>query len=174
MGIKDFDFLIGEWRVRHRRLKERLANSRDWVEFDGTCVTRKVLGGCGNIDEHFLDLPGDAYHALAVRTCDPATKRWSIWWIDGRSPSELDPPLVGDFKDGVGTFYADQVFRGKPIRVRFLWTDLETRPRWEQAFSTDDGPTWKLTGRWTSSACHDHGTSLLSHRRMAAIHAALG
>src|SRR4051812_36785197 len=33
---RDFDFVFGTWRARHRRLKERLANSREWVEFGGT------------------------------------------------------------------------------------------------------------------------------------------
>ena len=36
-GLRDFDFLVGDWRVQHRRLKERLANSHEWQDFDGTC-----------------------------------------------------------------------------------------------------------------------------------------
>ena len=35
-GANDFDFLIGDWRVHHRRLKERLAGNHDWIEFEGT------------------------------------------------------------------------------------------------------------------------------------------
>jgi hypothetical protein len=31
-----FDFLIGDWRVAHRRLKERLVGSTTWEEFGGT------------------------------------------------------------------------------------------------------------------------------------------
>ena len=30
-GLHDFDFLVGDWRVQHRRLKERLANNHEWV-----------------------------------------------------------------------------------------------------------------------------------------------
>jgi hypothetical protein len=45
-GARDFDFLVGEWRVHHRRLKP---GSNEWVEFDGTCASRKILGGLGNI-----------------------------------------------------------------------------------------------------------------------------
>src|SRR5690349_12891929 len=106
-GINGFDFLVGSWRVSHRRLRERLANSDDWIEFAGTCVMRKILGGAGNMDENFLSFPGNPYRAVAFRTYDPAKKHWSIWWIDGRSPSDLDPPLIGGFDNGVGTFYAD-------------------------------------------------------------------
>ena len=33
-GARDFDFLEGEWIIRHRRLRERLKGSTDWVEFE--------------------------------------------------------------------------------------------------------------------------------------------
>jgi hypothetical protein len=139
----DFDFLVGSWRVYHRRLKERLAGNHDWIEFEGTCVMQKILCGAGNMDENVLDLPGDPYRAVTLRTYDAAKKQWSIWWFDSRSPSHLDPPVVGGFNDDVGTFYADDVWKGKPIRVRFLWTNLMTQPHWEQAFSDDGGRTWE-------------------------------
>ena len=52
--------------------------------------------------------------------------------------------MVGRFEAGIGTFYADDSFGGRPIRVRFLWTGTGTpSPRWEQAFSTDGGATWE-------------------------------
>lgn len=96
---------------------------------------------------------------MSLRTHDATKKQWSIWWIDGRSPSHLDPPVVGGFKNGIGTFYANDTFKGKPIRIRFLWTNLTTEPHWEQAFSDDGGKTWEtnwimefvksLTMAWT-------------------------
>jgi hypothetical protein len=42
----------------------------------------------------------------------------------------------------VGVFEADDVFDGRPIRVRFIWT-RGAKPRWEQAFSEDGGRTWE-------------------------------
>ena len=146
-AVNDFDFLLGSWRVHHRRLKERLAGNHDWIEFEGTCVMQKILGGAGNLDENVLDFPGDAYRAVTLRTYDAAKRQWSIWWVDGRNPGHLDPPLVGGFKDGVGTFHAEHTFRGKPIWVRFLWTNRTNQPRWEQAFSEDKGNTWETN--WT-------------------------
>jgi hypothetical protein len=142
-GVSDFDFLVGSWRVHHRRLKERLAGNHDWIEFEGTCAMQKILGGAGNMDDNVLDFRGGAYRAVTLRTYDPAKGQWSIWWFDSRNPSHLDPPVVGGFKNGVGTFYADDTFKGKPIRVRFLWTNLATKPHWEQAFSDDGGKTWE-------------------------------
>ena len=30
-------FLVGRWHVRHRKLRERLVGSNDWMEFEGSC-----------------------------------------------------------------------------------------------------------------------------------------
>ena len=52
--------------------------------------------------------------------------------------------MRGRFEDGVGTFYGEDVFEGRPIRVRFLWSDITpVSARWAQAFSPDGGETWE-------------------------------
>ncbi|HEY3178622.1 MAG TPA: DUF1579 domain-containing protein [Casimicrobiaceae bacterium] len=146
--MNDFDFFIGSWRVTHRRLKERLANNDEWVEFDGTSTAQKILGGFGNIDDNTINLPTGTYRAVTLRAFDPDKRQWSIWWLDSRNPGHLDPPVVGRFEDDVGTFYAEDTFRGKPIRVRYLWTRVtSSTPHWEQAFSPDAGATWETN--WT-------------------------
>jgi hypothetical protein len=144
-GLHDFDFLVGEWHVHHFRLKDRLADSHEWVEFDGTCALRPTMGGWGNVDDNVLNLPGGAYRAMGLRAYDPKTGQWAIWWADGRNPfGDLDPPVKGRFQDGVGTFFADDTLRGKPIRVRFTWSRITpTSAHWEQAFSPDGGKTWE-------------------------------
>jgi hypothetical protein len=145
---QDFDFFIGDWRVRHRRLKERLAGCDAWVEFDGTCSARALLGGSGNVDDNVLAMPDGAYRAVTLRSFDAATRLWSIWWLDGRFPHRLDPPMIGGFDAGTGVFFADDTFDGMPIRVRFLWhASIPETPRWEQAFSADGGATWETN--WT-------------------------
>jgi hypothetical protein len=147
-GVHDFDFIIGKWQVHHRRLKERLADNHEWIEFEGTCAAQKVLGGAANMDDNALDFPSGAFRAVSMRAYDPAKRQWSIWWLDSRTPGHLDPPVVGRFEGGIGTFYADDSFNGKPIRVRFFWTKTTTdTPHWEQAFSNDGGKTWETN--WT-------------------------
>jgi hypothetical protein len=143
-GASDFDFLIGQWRVAHRRLKHRLAACTQWEQFGGTCSVRKVLGGQGNVDDNVLDLPGGTYPAVTLRSYDALTGQWSIWWLDGRTPGVLDPPMRGRFDHGVGTFLGADTLAGKPVLVRFLWTlPHADAPRWEQAFSADGGVTWE-------------------------------
>jgi hypothetical protein len=142
--VNDFDFLSGRWRVLHRRLRSRLTHSHDWEVFAGTCEARAILGGQGNVDDNVLELPGGTYRAATLRAFDSKTGTWVIWWLDGRNPKRLDPPVTGSFERGIGTFYGSDTWEGKPIRVRFIWSDIAAGlARWEQAFSDDDGRTWE-------------------------------
>lgn len=143
----DFDFLVGRWRIHHRRLNERLAHCDTWTTFEGSSHNRPLLGGLSNFDENVVGLPSGPYEAVSFRLFDAAADLWSIWWIDERFPA-LESPVKGRFEGGVGAFYSDDLFNGIPIRVRYLWLDaLTANPRWEQAFSTDGGATWETN--WT-------------------------
>ena len=145
---RDFDFQRGQWTVAHRRLKQRLVGCTEWDEFGGTCTQSPVLGGNGNVEDNWLDFPDGELRAVALRSFDPASQSWAIWWLDGRFPHVLDVPLVGGFSDGIGTFYAADQLAGRPIKVRFLWLATDTpTPHWEQAMSDDDGVTWETN--WT-------------------------
>jgi hypothetical protein len=144
-GLHDFDFLVGEWRVHSRRLKERLAGSNDWEEFEGTIISRRLMEGLANVDDTVFNTPQGIYRGVAPRAYDSKTGQWAIWWIDGRNPfGNLDPPVKGRFVNGIGTFYADDTLRGKPIKVRFTWSHITPNSaRWEQAYSPDEGKTWE-------------------------------
>jgi hypothetical protein len=147
----DFDFFIGHWNVSHQRLKTRLnrpVSATDWEHFQGVCITQKTLGGFGNIDDNILELPSGSYRAMTVRSYDVVQGTWSIWWLDARSPHNLDTPVIGRFVNGAlpttGIFLADDTWQDQPIKVRFLWTiPANDCPRWEQAFSPDGGNTWE-------------------------------
>ena len=93
----DWRWLVGNWDVWHRRLKERLAGSDDWAEFGGKSACWLTLGGLGTIDDNILDLPGGEYRGFGIRAFDPATRQWAIWWVDGRNPTHIEPPVVGCF-----------------------------------------------------------------------------
>lgn len=143
-GVHDFDFLQGHWSVQHRRLKHRLAHSNEWEAFSGTLESRSILAGQANVDENVIEAPTGTYRAATMRVFDPSTRTWAIWWFDARQPHQLDPPVIGAFKDGVGTFLSQDEFQGRPIKVHFIWSQItKTTARWEQAFSEDGGVTWE-------------------------------
>src|ERR1044072_773340 len=129
-GLNGFDFLHGVWKVRHRKLRSRLANDTAWDEVDGDCECRAMRVGHGNFEDQRIGQPGTAYTASAVRYFNAQTRQWAIYWIDSRFTS-VEPPVLGGFKDGVGTFLADDSLQGRPIKVRFVWSDTHGgAPRW--------------------------------------------
>ena len=87
MVLNDFDFQISSWAVKHRRLKERLANCTDWEEFTGTSQMRPILVGTGNVEDNVIEFPGGTYKAIALRSFDPASKSWAIWWLSSAAPT---------------------------------------------------------------------------------------
>ena len=141
---RDFDAFLGQWQVRHRRLKERLAGSNDWEEYDGTSRWQSILGGMANFNESVVHRSGETYQSLGLRAYDAKTAVWTDWSLSGRDPTKITVDGVGGFANGVGTFFADETFANKPIRVRGIFTSLSARAmRWEQAFSPDGGRTWE-------------------------------
>ena len=141
--VADFDFWMGEWTVHNRRLRERLAGSDDWDEFEAESKAWPILGGLGNEDVYRTDHDG-GFLGMSFRFFDPTTRQWSIYWADSRRPGLLDPPVIGSFSGDTGIFEGADTFEGRPIRVRFTWSRVTSpTPRWEQAFSDDDGATWE-------------------------------
>ena len=144
-AVHGFDGLFGEWSVRNLRLKTRFAGGNDWDEFPGTMNVRPILGGAGNIDE--IHFPTKGYTGATLRLFNHKTQEWSIYWTTDRT-GVLDPPVAGPFEAGRGEFYGDDLDDGKPVRVRFIWSNITgNAARWEQAFSRDGGKTWEIN--WT-------------------------
>lgn len=142
-GRNDFDFLIGTWKVHHRRLVERLKGCTDWEEFEGDTVDRKFLNGLGNMAENILHRKTGSIHAMSLRLFNPMSKEWSIYWSTDRTGT-LDVPMIGGFQDGRGEFYSQEVYEGQHIYNRFIWSRITTEScQWEQAFSIDGGRTWE-------------------------------
>ena len=46
----DFDYLVGNWNIKNRTLKEQLTGSDEWDGFDATQEFRLILLGLGNFD----------------------------------------------------------------------------------------------------------------------------
>ena len=148
-GQHDFDFALGAWKAHLKRLEHPLTGSKTWVEFDGTFVARKVWDGRAMIEEVELDSPGGHIEGLTLRLYNPQTHQWSIYWANSKN-GVMDPsPQVGQFKNGRGEFYGTDTLNGKPIYVRFVWTNTNTNtPHFEQSFSDDGGKTWEVN--WTT------------------------
>jgi hypothetical protein len=143
-GSHDFDFAIGKWRTHLKRLVRPLSGSTTWVELEGTTVVRKVWDGRANLAELKLDTADGPVHVLSLRLYNPQARQWSLHAANASSGT-LSVPTVGEFKDGRGEFYDQEVFEGRTILVRNVWSDITADScRFEQSFSDDGGKTWEV------------------------------
>jgi hypothetical protein len=143
----DFDFLVGKWKMHHRRLNKRLENCKDWTEFESSDENHKMLNGLGDVDIFYTtELPGQEgkpFEGFTLRLFNPKTRLWSLYWVASNT-GVLDPPVVGSFEHNVGHFFAKDTFNGKKIIMMFRWDAREKdHPVWSQAFSPDNGKTWE-------------------------------
>jgi hypothetical protein len=151
-GRKDFDFLFGTWHTHYMRLRHVLQNDHEWYGCDGTSTVRPFWRGNANLEDGDLRCPQQYIRGMTVRLYNPATHQWSLWW--GTEKAGLtEPPQVGHFDaNGVGLFYADDTWHGRPIVVRYKWSVMNGRPHFEQAFSVNHGKTWETN--WTTVYTH--------------------
>ncbi len=143
-GQRDFDFEAGHWRIHLKRLVHPLTGSRTWVEFDGTSVTRMIWSGRAQIEEFETTAATDHVEGLTLRTYNPESHQWRLYWANSKD-GLLVVPQIGQFRNGQGEFYAQDILNGKSIFIRFIWskTDSDT-PHFEQSFSADGGKTWEV------------------------------
>jgi hypothetical protein len=142
-GQHDFDFEFGSWKAHIRRLVKPLTGSNTWVDLEGTSIVRKAWGGRANLGE--LDVQNATTHleGLSLRLYNPQTRQWNIYWANSNDGS-LGTAMIGQFTNGRGEFFNQELFQGKAVYVRFIFTDITLVSfRLEQAFSADGGTTWE-------------------------------
>jgi len=140
---RDFDFEFGAWTAHISRLVAPLSGSTEWVDYTGTSVVKPLWGGRANIGELLVAGPSGQIEGMSLRVFDPASGQWRIHWTNARD-GMVGEAMVGGFSEGRGLFYNTEEFQGRPVTVRFIFSDI-TKSSFglEQAFSIDDGETWE-------------------------------
>lgn len=143
-GQRDFDFELGTWKIHLKRLLHPLTGSNEWVEFDGTSVTRKVWNGRAELEEFETDGSSGHIEGLTLRLYNPESHQWSLYWANSRN-GILAQPTIGEFKNGRGEFLDQEPFNGRAILVRYIWSEITPNSaHFEQSFSDDGGKTWEV------------------------------
>ena len=144
-GQHDFDFIFGRWKIH---LNRKVAGTDHWTETDGYGIYRKVWGGRANLNEFFTENSSDRVDGLTLRTYNPETHKWSLYWANSRD-GVLSSAQVGQFNHGQGEFYQQDNSDGKGLLVRYIWSRITpTSAHFEQAFSDDGGKSWDVN--WIS------------------------
>jgi hypothetical protein len=143
-GGHDFDFELGTWRTRLKRLVHPLSGSATWAEYDGTTAVRPVWNGRANLIELEADGPAGHIEGLSLRLFNPRSRQWSLNFSNS-SLGTLGPPTIGEFKNGRGEFFDQEEFGGRSILVRFVISDVTPgSAHFEQSYSSDGGKSWEL------------------------------
>jgi hypothetical protein len=145
----DFDFNLGSWKTRIRALLHPVSSPETWSSLQGTHAVYRVWDDWADIGQLEVDGPGGHVEDLALRLYDRETRQWRVYFASSRSGT-LQPPMVGGFKDGVGTFVGLQNIGGRTVLSRNVWSGITAQScRQDWAISTDGGKTWEPT--WIST-----------------------
>jgi hypothetical protein len=142
-GQHDFDFNFGTWKMHISRLEHPLSGSTSWVEYDGESVVSKVWEGAASLLQ--LEASGSRGHieGAGLRLYDPKAHQWSLNWASS-ADGVLGRPMIGEFINGRGDFFDQELFNGRTIMVRNSFSEITPdSSRFEQAFSADGGKTWE-------------------------------
>jgi hypothetical protein len=143
-GSHDFDWEIGSWKTDMRRLRHPLSGSKEWLHYQGTTIVRPVWSGRANLVELEVDGPTGHFQALSLRLYNPEARQWSLNYANSAGGTMSSPPTIGEFRNGRGEFYDQEMLGARAILVRFVISDITAdSAHFEQAFSDDGGRTWE-------------------------------
>jgi hypothetical protein len=140
----DFDYNLGKWKEHTTRLVHPLTGSTTWIEMDGVSVFSKLWNGRAQMAELESDGPKGHLELLTLRFYNPAAHQWSLSFATSNVGILGTPATIGEFKNGRGVFYDQELFNDKAIWVRFtIYSITPDSALSEQAFSNDGGKTWE-------------------------------
>jgi hypothetical protein len=141
-GAHDFDFARGVWHTHITRVLDPFAGGTHTVTMDGTKTARPVWDGRAWLEEIEADGPDGHWEGATFFLYNPKSGQWSQTYIDSAS-GEIEPPTIGSFKDGRGEFFSTEVYEGRTVLVRGVWSEITADAhRYEISYSQDGGRTW--------------------------------
>jgi hypothetical protein len=163
-GQRDFDFNIGTWKTHVSRLVHPLTGSTTWVKHEGISVVRKVWDGRATLFELEVNGPAGHIEGVGLRLYNPQSHQWSLNWANSNDGT-MTRPMIGEFRNGRGEFFDQEIFNDRAIMVRNGFSDITSNSsRFEQAFSTDGGKTWETNWVMTFTRVKDESPRQNSRR----------
>ncbi|MHB8812675.1 MAG: hypothetical protein ACYDAE_05365 [Steroidobacteraceae bacterium] len=157
-GSHDFDWEIGVWKTHLRVLRQKSDGTTAWVTYEGTSNVIPIWDCRADMVE--LDVTGpDGRHlqAINLRLYDPESHQWSLNFANAASGA-IGVPTIGEFRNGIGTFYDQEPIGGREVLVRNVWSNVTMNSaRFVQAISDDGGKSW--TTNWIADDTRVKGTT---------------
>jgi hypothetical protein len=157
-GSHDFDWEVGVWKTHLRVLRQNPGGTTAWVTYEGTSNVIPIWNCRAEMVELEATAPGGRHvQAINLRLYDPGSQQWSLNFANVAS-GVLGVPTIGEFRNGIGTFYDQEAIGGREVLVRNVWSRVTANSaHFEQAISDDGGKTW--TTNWTADDTRVKGTT---------------
>jgi hypothetical protein len=144
-GSHDFDFSKGVWHTHITRTLDPFDGGTHHVTLEGTKTAWPVWGGRAWLEEIEADGPDGHWEGATLFLYDVRAGQWSQSYSD-RDAAVVSAPTVGSFKAGRAELFATEVYQGRNVLVRGVWSDISADShRYEISYSPDGGRTW-VTG----------------------------
>jgi hypothetical protein len=144
-GSRDFDFSKGVWHTHITRTLDPFDGATHHVTLEGTKTARPVWGGRAWLEEIEAEGPDGHWEGATLFLYDAKAGQWSQSYIDSET-AVISAPTVGSFKAGRAELFATEMYQGRNVLVRGVWSDITANShRYEISYSQDGGRTW-VTG----------------------------
>ncbi len=141
-GSHDFDFARGVWHTHATQVLDPFDGGTHTEVMDGTKTARPLWNGRAWLEEIEADGPHGHWEGASLFVYNPSAGQWSQTYIDSAS-GEVEAPTIGSFKDGRGEFFGTEVFHGRTVLVRGVWSGITADAhRYEIFYSEDGGRSW--------------------------------
>jgi len=141
-GAHDFDFNLGRWHTEITRLVHPFSGSDETIALQGTVTVRPVWNGRAELEEIEADGPNGHWEGMTLFLYNPKARQWSQSYYNAADPTP-NAPLIGEFRDGRGDLYTQEIYAGRAILVRGSWFEITPYAhRFEESFSQDGGRSW--------------------------------
>jgi hypothetical protein len=157
-GSHDFDWEVGVWNTHLRVLRQNPDGTTSWVTYEGTSNVIPIWNCRADMVQLEATGPGGRHiEAINLRLYDKETRQWNLNFANVEA-AMFGVPTIGEFRNGVGTFYDEEPIGGRQVLVRGMWSHITvTSAHFVQSISDDGGRTWQVN--WIADDTRVKGTT---------------
>jgi hypothetical protein len=157
-GSHDFDWEVGVWNTHLRVLRQSSDGTTGWVTYEGTSNVISIWNCRADMVQLEATGPGGRHiEAINLRMYDKETHQWNLNFANAEA-AMFGVPTIGEFRDGIGTFYDEEPIGGRQVLVRGMWSHITaTSAHFVQSISDDGGKTWQTN--WIADDTRVKGTT---------------
>jgi hypothetical protein len=157
-GSHDFDWEVGVWNTHLRVLRLNSDGTTGWVTYEGTSNVISIWNCRADMVQLEATGPGGRHiEAINLRMYDKETHQWNLNFANVEA-AMFGVPTIGEFRDGIGTFYDEEPIGGRQVLVRGMWSQITaTSAHFVQSISDDGGKTWQTN--WIADDTRVKGTT---------------